>query len=229
VPTKKRRSDWKRFEYLFPEKKKLRKRDRDRFASEAAARTHRVFADVAAAQAKAQEEADREAAIAAVCKHCGDPLGLVFREIPGGWEAGLCPECGGSVFYAQPPEFMGPALRLAGPNSGWVPLAKTPAAGLSDHAAQEWRKKAVARSRSEIVTGRSQRPISRPQSDAGEQTTNSEQPTEPVPEPAADEPTPAAPEPDPEPETEPATAAPDPEVYSDGWDDDGVSGEPPPI
>ena len=153
VPSKKNRDDWKRFERAFPDQLRMRKRDRDRFTSEAAARTHRIFEGIAAASEHRRQEAEAAKAREPDCKHCASPVGLVFRETPAGWEAGLCPKCGGSVLHASPPEFMGPALRPAGENSGWVPWAKTPGAGLGDGSDDAWRKAAVDRSKAFILAG----------------------------------------------------------------------------
>ena len=147
VPSQKNRHDWKRFEQAFPAHKRMRKRDRDRFTSEAVARTHRIFEGVAVASERRLQEAEDAKARAPDCGHCESPAGLMFRDTALGWEVGLCPACGGSALHANPPEFMGPPIRAAGKNSGWVPWAKTPGAGLGDGSAESWREAAIARSR----------------------------------------------------------------------------------
>ena len=153
VPAVKNRGDWKRFEHAFPENKRLRKRDRERFTSEAAARTHRLFEIAGQSATKAREAQERQAAMAPKCDHCKNISGLVFRKIAAGWEAGLCRQCGGSPLYAKPPKFMGPPLQPAGENSGWLPWTETPGAGLGEGSGEEWRKAAVDLGRKTAAAG----------------------------------------------------------------------------
>jgi hypothetical protein len=221
VPDAQHRRHWKRFEHAFPEHKRLRKRDRERFASEAAARTRKLLEAAGHSAQKVREAQERQAALDAQCKHCRSPAGLVYREIPAlqpgdfEWEAGLCPECGGSPLHASPPGFMGPALRSGSGNSGWRPLDKTPAADMDDQAAGNWLKAAVAKAKSRI---QAEPTVEKTAQSANEISSVGKQ---------ADEISSVSP--DSPNEISLVGNGEDPEVGSeDDWDDD-VSGEPPPF
>lgn len=153
MPEPASRRHWKRFEHAFPEQKRLRKRDRERFAGEAIARTKKILESRGAAAEAARKAKTEQAARAAdLCGHCGLTVGLVFRDVGGAWLAGLCPECGGSTLYAAPPKFMGPPIGKASVNGGWVPWAETPAAAMGDADADAWRQAAVKKAKT-LVQG----------------------------------------------------------------------------
>ncbi len=147
VPKVARRGDWQRFEWAFPEKKAMRKRERTKFELEAVDNTRKVLA------AKDVKPSGKASEPENVCAGCdGEPKkpGLLFHEESTGvWTAGLCGTCGGSVLYASPPVFMGAPFEVASGN-GWVKLAGTPGADPDRRAAfleavtQETRDRAKA-------------------------------------------------------------------------------------
>lgn len=155
VPRTSQRPEWKRFEFAFPDRKRLRKRDRDRFAAEAAARTHKAFeGQNKARQAAQNREAEQRAREESRCDHCGGAPGCLYAEIePGQWAAGLCPTCGGSVLLSSPTKFMGPAITAAGNNGVWKRITNTPAAELDAAGREAWHKAAVDRARAMIRSG----------------------------------------------------------------------------
>lgn len=147
VPGAKSRAPWKRFEWVFPESKRMRKRDREKFAADAAARTRSTFEGRVAAADRQKQDAESAARREALqCSLCGDLHGgLLFRESPGGWEAGLCPKCGGPSMHRDPPRFMGPALPVASENGAWKPWPEVPGSTMREGEWQMWRRMAIDR------------------------------------------------------------------------------------